>query len=165
MDGARLTEQGTSRDESFLYFITVGTCDVVVDGRRVAELGPGDIVGELGLLAAEDKSGSSATVVAQGSVRCLSIPVAKVREAFSADPKTSAAFERVAIDSLKSKVDSMYDQLRDQNYRAVLEVACQLDDVDGISARVAEHRRANGISAETHARLLDELPQCGHRPF
>lgn len=46
--GERLIEQcGEDRD---VYMILAGTCDVVINGRRVAVRGPGEHVGEMAAL-------------------------------------------------------------------------------------------------------------------
>ena len=48
-EGKRLIAEGSLSYEFFA--ITSGTADVTVDGHAVAELGPGDIVGEMGVIA------------------------------------------------------------------------------------------------------------------
>ncbi len=60
-DGHVLTEQDTASREAFV--IMSGGALVKRNNRKVAELGPGSIVGELGLL---DRGPRTATVVAQG---------------------------------------------------------------------------------------------------
>ena len=46
--GATVTEQGEPGDE--LYLILDGTLNVEIDGRKLAEIGPGAIVGERAVL-------------------------------------------------------------------------------------------------------------------
>ena len=65
-DGAALTTEGETSREAFV--IVEGSAIVKRNGRKVAELGPGAFLGELGLL---DKGPRTATVVAQGPVEAL----------------------------------------------------------------------------------------------
>lgn len=65
-DGTELMKQDQSSREAFV--LTEGTVVVKRNGRKVAELGPGAFLGELGLL---DKGPRTATVVAQGPVEAL----------------------------------------------------------------------------------------------
>lgn len=65
-DGTELMQQDHSAREAFV--LTEGTVVVKRNGRKVAELGPGAFLGELGLL---DKGPRTATVVAQGPVETL----------------------------------------------------------------------------------------------
>jgi CRP/FNR family cyclic AMP-dependent transcriptional regulator len=65
-DGTELMEQDQAAREAFV--LTEGTVVVKRNGRKVAELGPGAILGELGLL---DKGPRTATVITQGPVDAL----------------------------------------------------------------------------------------------
>jgi CRP/FNR family transcriptional regulator, cyclic AMP receptor protein len=67
-DGTALTRQGESSREAFV--IVDGKAVVRRNDRQVGVLGPGDAVGELGLL---DRGPRTATVVADGPVRALVI--------------------------------------------------------------------------------------------
>lgn len=67
-DGHVLTTQDESSREAFV--IVDGTVSVKRNNRKVAELGPGSIIGELGLL---DRGPRTATVVADGPVEVLVI--------------------------------------------------------------------------------------------
>jgi CRP/FNR family cyclic AMP-dependent transcriptional regulator len=62
-----IQEGGYSND---FYAIDEGTAEVVRAGEKIAELGPGDIFGEQGLLEKQERS---ASVVATSSVRALKI--------------------------------------------------------------------------------------------
>ena len=62
-EGTRLTKEGALSWEFFA--IASGTADVVIDGRKVAELGPGDVIGEMGVLADTPRN---ATVTATSSM-------------------------------------------------------------------------------------------------
>ena len=65
-DGTELMKQDQSAREAFI--LTDGNVVVKRNGRKVAELGAGSVLGELGLL---DKGPRTATVVAQGPVEAL----------------------------------------------------------------------------------------------
>ena len=67
-DGHVITRQDERAHEAFV--ITAGKAIVKRNGRKVAELGPGDAVGELGLL---DRGVRTATVVADGPTEVLVI--------------------------------------------------------------------------------------------
>lgn len=67
-DGKELTRQDDPSHEAFI--VVSGRATVRRNGRKVATLGPGDTIGELGLL---DKSTRSATVIADGPLRVLVI--------------------------------------------------------------------------------------------
>ena len=67
-DGHVLTTQDETSREAFV--IVSGTAVVKRNGRKVAELGPGSMIGELGLL---DRGPRTATVEAQGPVDVLVI--------------------------------------------------------------------------------------------
>lgn len=65
-DGKVLTEQDETSREAFV--VLEGTVTVRRNNRKVADLGPGSVVGELGLL---DRGPRTATVVADGPVEVL----------------------------------------------------------------------------------------------
>src|SRR3712207_6450937 len=65
-EGTELLCEGEYSND--LLVIEEGTADVVRGGRRVASVGPGDVVGEAGLLSKEQRS---ATVVATSPMRLL----------------------------------------------------------------------------------------------
>jgi CRP-like cAMP-binding protein len=67
-DGGLLFEQGSVPHE--LYVIEEGSVEVFRDGRAIAMLGPGDVVGEMALLKLERRW---ASVVASGHVRALAL--------------------------------------------------------------------------------------------
>jgi CRP/FNR family transcriptional regulator, cyclic AMP receptor protein len=62
-----IQEGGFSND---FYAIEDGTVRVERAGEQIAELGPGDVFGEQGLLERQERS---ASVIATSSVRCLKI--------------------------------------------------------------------------------------------
>ena len=67
-EGRELVKQG---DFSYQFMaIEEGTADVLRDGRQIAELGPGDFFGEIGLL---EKSLRTASVVATSQMRLVTL--------------------------------------------------------------------------------------------
>ena len=73
-----IQEGGYSND---FYAIEEGTVSVERSGEKIAELGPGDVFGEQGLLEKQERS---ASVVADSSVRALKIEhweLARMRKA------------------------------------------------------------------------------------
>lgn len=163
VDGACLAEEGSDSADGGLVVVSMGSCDVSVHGRKVAELVPGCVMGEVALLA--EGGVSSATVRARGSVRCIVVPAARVQALLTEKPEMKAPLERVLADSLASKLVGMNQRARARNYRAVLEVACQLEESEALAAKLAKYRGWHEVSDELHLRLVDELPQCVHRPF
>jgi cAMP-dependent protein kinase regulator len=67
-DGTELVRQGDFAYEFFV--LEEGTAEVVRDGERVAELGPGDFLGEMGIVS---QAVRNATVVAKSPVRAIVI--------------------------------------------------------------------------------------------
>ena len=66
--GAKIVEQGRLAYE--LFVIQSGTADVLVDGSRISQMGPGDVVGEIGVLETHMRT---ATVVATSPVTAIVI--------------------------------------------------------------------------------------------
>ncbi len=64
---AVMREGGFSND---FYVIEEGTAEVTRDGEKIAEVGPGDVIGEEGLL---EKSQRSATITATSTMRVIKI--------------------------------------------------------------------------------------------
>jgi CRP-like cAMP-binding protein len=67
--GTRVMREGETSGISF-FVIVEGTATVSLDGAQVRRLGPGDHFGELALIS---KCVRSATVTADGPMRCLGI--------------------------------------------------------------------------------------------
>jgi CRP-like cAMP-binding protein len=53
-DGQMLMKEGDYSTE--LIAIEEGTADVIRDGKKIAKVGPGDLIGEIGLLSREPRS-------------------------------------------------------------------------------------------------------------
>jgi len=166
VDGFQLSEGATRQEgdsDRCLFLITHGVCEVLRDGMIVAQLGPGCAVGEVGVLA--DTMMSGATVRASGSVRCFAAPAKRVQELLDADPAMENALDSVFTQSLTSKLASMNGTAKIRNYRAILEVACIVSSEPGVAASVRMYRAHHDVSEHSHDLLLEELPQCSHRPF
>lgn len=81
-EGTSVVEQGEMSGIGF-FLIVEGEASVVVDGRRVAWLGPGDHFGELALITEGTRT---ATVTAQTPLRCLELTARDFREAAKEHP-------------------------------------------------------------------------------
>ena len=90
-----IREGGYSND---FYIIEDGTVKVEREGEQVAELGPGDVFGEQGLL---EKQARSATVTATSDVRLIKIEhweLSRMKQSMPA-----------VVEQLKSKVEERTD--------------------------------------------------------
>ncbi len=72
--GQLLMKQGDYSTE--LIAIEEGTADVIRDGERIATLGPGDLIGEMGLIEREPRS---ADVIATSPMRVVKLTHWEVR--------------------------------------------------------------------------------------
>ncbi|MGH2674832.1 MAG: Crp/Fnr family transcriptional regulator [Actinomycetota bacterium] len=79
--GDALTEQGVIGHR--FHLILEGHAEVERDGERIAEVGPGDFVGELGLLGGGP---STATVRCTKPIRCLTLRREVFWEVLEAEP-------------------------------------------------------------------------------
>jgi CRP/FNR family cyclic AMP-dependent transcriptional regulator len=87
-EGKHLVEEG---DYSYdLFIIREGTADVLHDGERVAELGPGDFFGEMGVL---QKAKRGATVVAKSSMQLLVLSSWDVKRLRKSAPEVYSQLE------------------------------------------------------------------------
>ena len=86
-----IREGGFSND---FYIIEEGTVKVEREGEKVAELGPGDVFGEQGLL---EKQARSATVTATSDVRLIKIEHWELSRMRQSMPEL--------VEQLKSKVE------------------------------------------------------------
>jgi CRP/FNR family transcriptional regulator, cyclic AMP receptor protein len=93
--GAILMQQDTRAREAFV--IMEGHAEVVRDGKVVATVGPGDCVGELGLL---DNEPRNATVVARQPMRLLVLS----SQAFSALLEDAPAMTRKLLRNLAGRL-------------------------------------------------------------
>jgi CRP-like cAMP-binding protein len=100
--GAVLMSEGEPGREAFL--ITEGTVSVKRGRKKIAELGPGNLVGEMALIVDEPRS---ATVTALEAVRAYSVPRSKF----------SQVLERPTVWWLVARF--LAQRLRDENAIAV----------------------------------------------
>ena len=73
-EGQILMKQGDYSTE--LIAIEEGSADVLRDGERIASLGPGDLIGEMGLLAREPRN---ADVIATSPMRVIKLTHWEIR--------------------------------------------------------------------------------------
>jgi len=97
--GDRLVEQGVRLDCMLVLFS--GTTDVVVGSARVAQLRPGQLVGEMGFLT---NATTSAAVVATEPTRYLALPCEALRALFKKHPELRAAMQSVIGTDLVQKL-------------------------------------------------------------
>ena len=83
--GTRVMREGEESGISF-FVIVEGTATVSVDGAHVRQLGPGDHFGELALIS---KRVRSATVTADGPMRCLGMRFWDFRKFAKENPDVS----------------------------------------------------------------------------
>jgi CRP-like cAMP-binding protein len=72
--GAKLLREGDYSTE--LYAIVEGTADVMREGERLDSVGPGDLIGEMGLL---EKTQRNADVVATSPMQVISLSHWEIR--------------------------------------------------------------------------------------
>lgn len=90
-EGRPLMQEGGYSNDFFV--IEEGTARVERDGEHVADVGPGDVVGEEGLL---EKSQRSATVIATSTVRVIKIEHWELSRMRKAMPQVVQELERRA---------------------------------------------------------------------
>lgn len=100
--GAVLMEQGDVGQEAFV--ICSGRASVVVNGNRVASIGPGSAVGEMALL---DRHPRSATVTAITDLELLSFDSTKFQALLESMPKAATKI----IAQLNAKLREQNQQL------------------------------------------------------
>lgn len=81
-DGQTVITEGQST-ESFVI-VTSGRVRVIRQGKPVAQLGPGDFFGEIGMI---DQGPATATVVAEGPVQAMVLSHAQFRDAIKGNDK------------------------------------------------------------------------------
>jgi Popeye protein conserved region len=97
--GERLVEQGVVLDR--MLVLCSGAAEVVVGGARVAELRPGQLVGEMGFLTGAK---TSAEVVVREPTRYLALPTETLRVLFRKHPELRAAMQAVIGSDLVAKL-------------------------------------------------------------
>jgi CRP-like cAMP-binding protein len=101
--GQHVLEQGQPANAA--YIIVAGRAEVRRDDVSVAELGPGQVVGELGLLL---RGNHSATVTATTPIEIVELPRAALQEAVEEVPGLAwnllqAVAERLPVDEPPSR--------------------------------------------------------------
>lgn len=92
-EGAELIEQG---DLSYKFFVLLeGTAEVEHSGRHLANLGPGDFFGEMGIL---DKARRNSEVLATSPVRLAVMAGWDLRELMDDHPKIRYQVEQTAVE-------------------------------------------------------------------
>jgi CRP/FNR family cyclic AMP-dependent transcriptional regulator len=91
-EGKCLVEEGDFAYE--LFVIEEGTAEVVHDGEHLADLGPGDFLGETGVM---ERAGRSATVVATSPMKAIIIAAHELRQIARELPDVAEQI-RVAIE-------------------------------------------------------------------
>ena len=81
------------------FFIAAGRARVVRDGETIAQLGPGDFLGELSLL---DREPRIATVVAETPTICLAIASWEFEALLEAQPRLTISILRGVARRLRS---------------------------------------------------------------
>ncbi len=98
--GTTLTRSGQTVPE--LCFVTRGQVDIVVDGKRVAECGPGSLVGEIGMSTGEP---ATATAVCATPVRYLGFEAKRLYRLLDAHVELQDAIELAVERSLREKLN------------------------------------------------------------
>jgi CRP-like cAMP-binding protein len=97
--GTALTRAGELVRE--LCFVTRGQVDIVVDGKKVAECGPGTLVGEIGMSTGEP---ATATAVCATPVRYLSFEASRLYRLLDSHAELQDAVELAIERSLRDKI-------------------------------------------------------------
>lgn len=95
-EGKVLVRQGEYSPE--MTIIDEGTCKVDVNGQEVAQLGPGDVFGEAGLLRNEMRN---ATVTATSDMRIITLSDFDLRRIKSEHPQFVQRLEELAAQRTK----------------------------------------------------------------
>jgi CRP-like cAMP-binding protein len=98
-DGEVLTVEG--QPPAHLAFVASGSIGIHVNGRRVAECGPGAFVGEMSLV---DEGTASATARVEGAARVWRIPVARLESLRQSRPEQTAALDASIARDIRGKL-------------------------------------------------------------
>jgi len=124
--GEIITRQGAEAD--WLYLLTTGAADVLVEtpageATKVAELGPGSVFGEMGLMTGEPRA---ATVIARTPVECYRLGREAFREVLEARPEIAQelsetlATRRMELDAARESLDGAARQARFRSTRETI---------------------------------------------
>ena len=129
-EGELLIREGAVIDQ--LYIVIDGELEVVVgDGKRVAELVAGDIVGEMSLI---EKRPPAASVRSMSEAKVLAVPQVAIRHRLAKDTACAARFYRALAvflsDRLRSTVATFgYGKPGAESRQQALERENELDEV------------------------------------
>lgn len=99
--GAVLIEQ--NEISGYLVFVTRGTFDIKVDGQKIAQCGPGDLIGEVGVATGEP---ATATVMSATPARFLEFEPARLRRMLEEHVDLLDAMDLAILRSLREKLAS-----------------------------------------------------------
>jgi CRP/FNR family transcriptional regulator, cyclic AMP receptor protein len=88
-EGKQLATEGDFAYEFFV--ITRGTAEVVHEGEHLADLGPGDFFGEIGILSSERRT---ATVTATSPMECIVMTEQALRSLHHEDAEVARRLEQ-----------------------------------------------------------------------
>jgi CRP/FNR family transcriptional regulator, cyclic AMP receptor protein len=91
--GAKIVEQGRLAYE--LFVIQSGTANVLIDGSVISQLGPGDVVGEIGVLQTHMRT---ATVVATSPVTAIVMYGPELTALTKTMPSVFAELQRLIVE-------------------------------------------------------------------
>lgn len=97
-----LIDEGTEIRE--LFFVIDGRFSVATDGEEIAQLGVGDVLGEMSFV---ERRPTSATVTAQGAGRVLAVQCSELQEEFGRNVGFAARFYRALAVFLSDRLRSM----------------------------------------------------------
>lgn len=94
--GSVLTREGQTG--GLAYVVLEGCAVARRAGRRIGELGPGEVVGELSVI---DGGPRTATVTAETEIRALAIDGAELRKVLARSPRLTAALLRTLAERIR----------------------------------------------------------------
>lgn len=97
--GKVLTRQGAPAGN--LYFVANGKVDIIVDNKKVAECGPGELVGEIGVSTGEL---AMATSICTTAARCLEFEPDRLYRLLDGRTELLVAVESAVQESLRAKL-------------------------------------------------------------
>jgi CRP-like cAMP-binding protein len=107
--GSELFAQGSA--VAHLFLLVGGELEVRRNGRALARLWPGEVIGELSFLRARP---ASADLVAQQDSRVLALPQAELRRRLGADPAFSARFHRASSAAQETRRTIVSNDIKNQ---------------------------------------------------
>ncbi len=131
--GQKLVEEGVQA--AAVSIIVQGSMDIVVGGRPLANVGSGEIVGEISLL---DSRPPSATVLATSPTQVLSISIHDMKSRLASDPGFAGRFYHALAVFLAQRLRRNNLQLLVGNSKEIVMDRDSLDEMDEIDPDVLE---------------------------